>query len=181
MICTYTPTRESARSPQESRFRPTWCCEGFQRPTSDACALPELVQLQSSRVRREVAVSVCLLEHEYSTSRCPSVFYASRMDDPDNRSFVAVPIRMIRVYSAASLSLWRDLQSLDDKRSFQHVIADMARIGQNLSVQYPEMYLVEGEGPSQAPIVRENTSRSGRQGLRSSPEYIWTFSVTPLA
>jgi hypothetical protein len=82
-----------------------------------------------------------------------------------------VPIRISRVSSGPSPSLWRDLCSVDGKRLFQQVIVDMIRITQNLEVQYPEMYGAEGEGPSQAPIIDETT-------FVSSPEYQPASSVT---
>ena len=89
-----------------------------------------------------------------------------------------VPIRISRVSSGPSPSLWRDLRSMDGKRLFQQVIVDLIRISQNLEVQDPEMYGVEGQGPTQAPIVDETTSSSGSQGIVSSPEYLPASSVT---
>jgi len=89
-----------------------------------------------------------------------------------------VPVRISRVSSGPSPALWRDLRSEEGKRLFQQVIVDLIRISQNLEVQYPEMYGVEGEGPSQAPIIDETTSSSGSQGLESSSNCAPAPSVT---
>jgi hypothetical protein len=64
-----------------------------------------------------------------------------------------VPMLISRVSSTPAPSLWRDLRTLDGKRLFQQVVVDMVRISEGLRAQFPEMYGVEGEGHTQAPVV----------------------------